>query len=176
MPDYETVNVIADIIKHEMAIPDAQVAIYNQGVPPPQAAGLFIAIDIMDKEVLGNNTRYESRGDDLWQLQTLQLKEQICINAVSLGTEAHERNHEIVLALGSTCAQQLQEQYSLRISRIPSAFTKVSNGGDATNVNQYTITVATQRGYYKESMVDSFNQFQPVNLITQPANHNSTPP
>jgi hypothetical protein len=178
MPDYETVKMIADIIGHEMAIPEDQIALYARSIPlPGQITGLFVAIDIIEKTVLASNIRYEPRGDDLWQLQTLQVQEQISINVFSTGPEAHERNHEIVFALGGTYAQQLQEKYSLHIGRIPSAFTKAPNAGagDATGVNHYTITVTAQRAHYKESVADSFNQFQPVNIITQPSTHNSTP-
>jgi hypothetical protein len=131
MPDYETVEVIADIIAHEMALAESRIALHAQNVPPPREAGLFVAIDIIEKTVSANNIRYESRGDDLWQLQTLQVREQISINVLSTDSEAHERNHEIVFALGGTYAQQLQEKYGLHIDRIPSAFTKLdSTDGD----------------------------------------------
>jgi hypothetical protein len=185
MPEFETVKVLADIIAHEMDIPAEQMALYDQSIPAPgQLTGIYIAIDIIGKEVVSNNIRHESRkdDDDLWQLQTMQVKEQICINVASPGAEADGRNHEIVFALGSTYAQQMQEKYGLHIGRIPSAFTKTpatvtagANAGVATSASHYTITVIAQRAHYKESVVDSFNQFQPVSIITNPSNHNSTP-
>jgi len=177
MLEFETVEVIADIIAHGMDIPEGQIATYNPGIPPPQQQELFIGIDITAKEVLANNIRYESRENntDLWQLQTLQVRELVSVTIVSLDAEAHERNHEIVLALGSTYAQQMQEKYSLQIARTPSSFTNTSGIVDSTNLNRYTIIVAIQRAYYKESTTESFDQFQPVSLITQPATSNSTP-
>jgi len=178
MPEFKTVEVIADIISHEMDIPSGQIALYDQSVPSAsQLTGLHIAIDILEKEVLNNNVRHESRdGDaDLWQVQTMQVREHICIHVFSADEEAHERNHEIVFALGSTYAQQVQEEYGMGIGRIPSAYIKVFDAAQTPPVNHYTITITAQRSHFKESKVDYYDKFQPAEIITDPANHNSTP-
>ncbi|AWI10310.1 hypothetical protein [Ereboglobus luteus] len=175
MLEFETVKVIAGIIAHEMALPVAQIALYEQGDPEPgQTVGLRIAIDILEKKVLNNNVRHETRegSSNFWEVQTMQVQELISINIFSTGQEAHERNHEIVLALGSTYAQQVQEKHGLHICRIPTAFTKAYAPELLTRANHYTITVNAQRAHKKEGNVDYYNQFQPVEIITQPTTHN----
>ena len=178
MPEFETVKVIADIIKKEMDIPAGQIALYDQSVPAPSSlTGLHVTIDIIEKKVLNNNLRHEpvENSDGLLEVQTMQVQEQICINVLSTDAEAHERNNEIVFALGSTYAQQVQEKHGLRIDRIPSAFIKVFDATLSSGVNRYTITIGVQRAHLKESKVDYYDKFQSAELITQPSNHNPTP-
>ena len=173
MPEFDTVEVIADIISHEMDIPTGQIALHDQGVPAPgQTTGLYIAIDIIEKTVLSSNVRHEIRESDtdLWEVQTMRVREHICINVISADGEARERNHEIVFALGGTYAQQVQEKHGLHIGRIPSAFIKVSDPAQAPGASRYTITITAQRAHYKEGAVDYYDQFQPAEILTETEN------
>ncbi|MDR2676133.1 MAG: hypothetical protein LBC18_15025 [Opitutaceae bacterium] len=168
MAERETIKVIAGIIQRELALPAGRVVIYNQRIPIPPDAALFIAVGLAGKTVIGNNARHHVDPADpgtLRQEQTLHIAETITINAFSAGPEARERNHEIVMALRSDYAQQQCEKHSLHIGRVPVAFNDVSEVENTARLNRYAITIQTTRMHVKDTATDSFDQFQPPLIV-----------
>lgn len=113
-----TLDVIKNIIVKEMNVNAKRVWAYNADIDTPQDGKLFIVISYAEKTPYSNNTKYVATDDGLNEVQTMNVAEDIIISLLSKTTEARDRSHEVLMALSSTYAQNMQIKNRLHISRI----------------------------------------------------------
>jgi hypothetical protein len=87
--------------------------------------------------------------------------------AYSKGPTARQRHWEIAPALGSTFAQQQQEEHSFKIGYLP-RMTDVSGLDGTSRLNRYRLTFVALAAYRKTKPVEYFDQFAQPTIISNP--------
>ena len=163
-----TCELIGNLIKDEMRLDDGQVMIYDERFPIPKDKRLYITIGMMDVAPYANNTRtLTDDSGNLIELQSLNQTETISINAYSASDEARERKHEIIMALNSTRAQQVCEQHSMHIGRLPTTFNDATYLETTAMLSRFAITIRVHRLYTKEKPIEYYDEFS-KSLLTNP--------
>ncbi len=160
MSNKEVTKVLADIIKTEMSIPNERIMIYNQKWNLPNDKDIFIYLGYVSENIIMNKTAYEDReGDGFYEVQTLSVSQVISINIFSRDDTARTRKEEILMALKSTYAQQKSEEQSIKIARIPTTFTDLSNLEASAMLNRYNINIQVFSSFTKEKTVEYYDKF-----------------
>ena len=112
---------IRQILIHQMNLDPKRVNIFNQRIDPEllKDEGLFIYLDCLPSKTISSRGVYKDDpvSGDYREVQDLNLYDPIVIGIFSKNLEALQRKDEVVMALSSHYAQQLQEQYSFKIFR-----------------------------------------------------------
>jgi hypothetical protein len=165
--EISTCELIGNLIKDEMLLEDGQVMVYNNRFPIPPDTRLYITVGVMAVNAYASNTRTESRGDDLYELQSVHQAETISINAFSASDEALLRKHEILMALNSTRAAQVCERHAMHIGRLPATFNDASYLETTAMLSRFALTFRVHRFHTKEKVINHYDQFS-KELITNP--------
>ena len=96
----------------------------------------------------------------LTEQQGVNMNELYQIDVMSADNTARLRKEEILMALASIYAQQLQEIYQMQIARIPTQFNDASAVEGGARMNRYTLTVAVNALYTKEKAAAYYDTFQ----------------
>lgn len=155
----EPIKVLLDIIKTEMSLDDDRVLIYNQKWNMPNEKDIFISLSFSTNKIYGNRITYEDRDDGFYEVQNLNVRENIIINILSYDNTARTRKEEIVLALRSTYAQQQMEANSIKVFSIPVNFADLSSAEASKILNRYSITVPIFSWRTKEKTVEYYDDF-----------------
>ena len=179
-PKPEIINLLVKLIKDQLVLDNNHVVTYNQRVPIPPDDGIFVAIGIKGERLYGTSTGYEQGtipSTQLDQPQTPVLNEVLTQNTqeiysiqiMSRNNDARARRHEIVFALNSTQAEQMQEKYGFKIGNQPTTFNDVSMGEGASRLTRYALTFNVLSAYGRTLPVDYYDSFAgSPELITQP--------
>ena len=114
-----TLDLIRGILVKELGINDDRVNIYNQKFKIPPDDQIFIEVGYKGspktissrnivKDVAGNFTEY----------QEIAMMEHIYVGMFSSGLDAIRRKEEMLMAINSVYAQQIQEANSFKIARL----------------------------------------------------------
>jgi hypothetical protein len=155
----EPIKIMADIILHELELTAGQVMIYNQRYTAPTTEGLYIVLAFVSAKVIGNNNTPTDNGAVMDEVQETSVLQVIQIDVMSANEEARQRKEEIIMALNSTYAQQLQDQYLVKIASHPSDFVDVSDVEGTARMNRYTMTVMVNALYRKTKAIDFYGTF-----------------
>lgn len=86
-------------------------------------------------------------------------REDIQIDFLSRSNAGITRNWEIIAALNSILAQQMQAYYSFKIFRLPRSFVNTSSAEGGSQLNRYSITFPTFVWYEKCAVLDPTGEF-----------------
>lgn len=167
----EIIKVVADIIQSEMGLGPDRVYLYNQKYRIPPDEGLFIVVGFLGARAFGAKTTYENDpiSNELVEVQSVNQQETYTVDLLSRDSSARVRKQEIILALNSTLAQQMQEQYSFKIANLPTSFNDVSELEATAILNRYQLAFNALVVYRKVKSVPFFDQFQiPPVIHTNP--------
>ena len=154
-----TVQYIADILQKGLALPEGRVWIYNQRRDIPSDDGLCVVVGVMGIKPFGVNNRFTGATDGATETLSQQFQETISIQAFSRSTVALERMGEIVGALHSTYAEQVQEAAGFKIGAVPTTINDVSGQEGAAMLFRLAITVNVIRAYSTEAPVEYYDTF-----------------
>ena len=172
--NFEIIKVLADLIESELELPPQppRVFIYNQRWKLPNYEGMFVLIEFLGSKVFGSRLGYvnSADGETLLEVKSHNTQETYQVKVFSADSEARVRNHEIVLALNSTAAQQLQEKFAFKLANLPIAFNDISEVEASARLNTYAIRFNALRKYEVSKPVEFFDQFpQPTKpILTNP--------
>lgn len=162
--DRLTEQIILDIIKYEMDIPDGYAWIRNQQRQIPADKGLFVVVGMVDSWVIANNNYAKPVAitppdpdppyEGLQEVQETQVRENIQIDIFSSDNSALQRRWEILTALKSVYSEQQQEQYSFRIFRQSSSFANTSSAEGGSMLNRFSIVIPCFVWYRKVKLLD----------------------
>jgi hypothetical protein len=138
-----SLQIIADVIKKSLDLTSDQIWIYNQRRNIPSTSGLNITIGRVAIQTYGNNA--VQVGDAITSGQWFQ--ESIAIDMFSKNTEAFDRVHEVVGALGSPLSTFIQQQTGISIARVPSSIVDTSGLEGAGMLFRTTITINVLSAY-----------------------------
>jgi hypothetical protein len=107
------------IIIHEMGLADDRVNIFNQRYAIPADDKIFVVLECLPSKILSNRSRYaiNAQSGDYEEIQDLTIREEIVVGIYSKNMDALKRKEEVIMAMSSHYAQQVQEQYSFKIFR-----------------------------------------------------------
>ena len=179
-PKPEIINLLVKLVKEQLDLDNNHVVTYNQRIPIPPDDGVFIAIGIKGEKLYGTTTKYvqstipnpqlnQPQIPVLNEVLTQNTQEIYSIQIMSRNNDARSRRHEIVFALNSTQAEQMQEKYGFKIANQPVTFTDVSMGEGASRLTRYAITFNVLSAYSRINPVNYYDSFAgSPELITQP--------
>lgn len=142
-----TVQIVADIIKTVLKLDDDRVWVWNQREEIPNDKGLFVAVGMMGIVPYGNNCKPVSTLAGMDEEVTQQVQESITINLYSYDTSAILRYPEVLGAMTSIYAQNMQEKYMMRIASVPSSVADASFAEGAGILYRFDMTFRILRSY-----------------------------
>lgn len=168
----ETIKLLASLVQREMNAEDGVWIIYNQKRRLPAEKGYYGVVSLLGIRPFGVNARTanDPQSPDLVETVSSNQQETIQIEIFSYDDSARLRNVEIIYALASTAAQQLQEKYSFKIGRVPPSFVDVSEVQASKRLNRYALAFNVLRAYSRNRLVQTFSTFQnpPKTILTNP--------
>lgn len=178
MRNIEVEKIIVKLIKNYLELPDnygydsqgneiPTVTIKSQNIKLFNTDKLQITISTISSNVFANRKEYkdvtiinddETTTDELHEIVYMNDQRMMQIDIYSRNNEARQRLSEVQMALTSTLAEQLQDQYQFRIGKISNA-TNLSGLDGGSDVNRYTIRFNTLNWYTKEKAVQFYDKF-----------------
>lgn len=134
-----------EIIQNQMALANGRVYLWDQKIFQPSDYSLYIAISEIVPKPFGNNiTTSTDNSGNLIQHKYVNMQSMLDIDIISRGPEARDRKEEVILALGSTYAEQQMEANSFYIGKISTNFINLSNIDGAAIPYRYKISCMIQ--------------------------------
>jgi len=167
----EIIKVVADIIQSEMGLDQDHIYLYNQKWRMPPDEGLYVIVGFMGARAFGAKTWYENDPvtQELTEVQSVNQQEMYSIDLLSRDSSARIRKQEVILALNSTYAQQMMEQYNFKIANLPVTFNDVSELEATAILNRYQLAFNALVVYRKVKSVQFYDTFQiPPVIHTNP--------
>lgn len=153
-----TLDVLKLLLDKQLNMPQGRVWAYNSEVFMPKDTGLFIVLYIANRRVIGNNMRYKPTENGLQTVQKMNVQENIVIACISKDTSARDRAQEVLFALNSDYAQQLQEKYHMHFSTTGEMIDMSELEGTAM-INRTDIRISVLKGYDKVENVEFYDKF-----------------
>lgn len=155
-----TEQVIVNILQTEMSLPVDNVWLSNQNRKIAIDEGLYIAVGMVDSQVMSNtNTPYPTNLG-MSERQQVLTRDNIQIDLLSKSNSALTRRWEVLAALKSVYSIQQQEEHTFSIFGIPSAFVNASTAEGGSQINRFTLVVAVHTLYTKiKTLVGSEDYF-----------------
>jgi hypothetical protein len=158
--DFKIIDVICDLIKAQLALPQERVWIYNQKARIPDSPGLFVevvfnrskpfaATSVCRDDAVGNFTEYQSTN----------VQETYTVELYSRDESAFTRSPEIIFALTGARAQQAQETYGFKFGDIPTDFHDLSFIEASARLFRQAITFNALRPHNTERVIEYFDKF-----------------
>ena len=157
---YGVFNHLRQILIHELPIDSERVNLYNQKFVIPTDEAWYIVIERgPSKMISSRNTLVDlGAGQGLQEVMDLNTQDQYTIGVFSRNLDALNRKEEIIMALGSVYAQQIQEKYSFRIFKNPS-LTDLSELEGAALLYRFDISVIVHSWRQKVKDADFYDAF-----------------
>ena len=103
-----SLDLLRDIIMTEMALDDDRVFIYNPKFKLPTFDDIFVVIEFKHSQIISSRTITTGTDINYRQVQDVTSRESIAIDIFSRNTSALYRKEEVIMALTSIYAQQIQ--------------------------------------------------------------------
>ena len=114
-----TLNLIKNIIKSEMDLPDERIFYYNQDYVLPEDKGLWVIVGFQGSKLYFNrSSTFTDEKGNFSERQNVNTQEQISVQLMSFNLEALERKEEVPQALASIYSQNIQRQCGFKIAPI----------------------------------------------------------
>lgn len=139
------------------------VYVYSPLISLGNTNKLQIGIKSINSTIVANNT-YERtvviEGTETYQeVKECTINDMIQIDIMSKNNDAKNRRYEVVTALTSNYAKQLQDKYNVRLFDIPSNVTNTQRAEGAANIYRYTLTLTAQYMKVYTKTIDYYNKF-----------------
>lgn len=148
---------LGTILQAGMQLTTNQVWIYNQKRKIPPATGLWLVIDFLTGKPYGSKSKFNPETNQ--EEQSVNMSALFTIDIFSRNTQALDRKEEVILAFGSTFAQQTQEKFSFKIGRIPQGFTNLSQVEGTAILYRFQITFQVSYSVEKKISADYYDAF-----------------
>ncbi len=146
-------QIIVNILQTEMDLPVNNVWLMNQNRKIAIDEQLYIAVGMVDSQVISNTNTPYSTEEGVSELQQVLTRDNIQIDLLSKSNSALTRRWEVLAALKSVYSEQQQEENEFSIFGIPSVFVNSSSAEGGSQINRFTITVAVHTLYSKTKAI-----------------------
>lgn len=165
----EIEKIIQDILLHELNLPlnygeeegyiVPTVYIVSPNVRLGSTDKLQIGVQSVGARIISSHSRCEDKQDEYTEIKELVVSDNIQIDIHSRNDDARIRRFEVIAALESVYAKQMQEKWHCRIFEIPQGFTNISSAEGSSQLYRYSITIAAQYKRIYKQTVSYYNQF-----------------
>lgn len=166
-----TQSLITGLLRGYMELTKNQVVVFNQKWKIPPDDRIYITVASVGPQKPYGATVDQRLSDDGKQLLedvAIPTREMIGVDIYSRSQDTVNRKEEILQALASTAAQQLCEQWALKIARIPLTFVDLSGVEGVARLNRFHLAFAVLRTRTKTSIIEYFDDFQKPALVIEP--------
>ena len=151
--------IIEGLSSSDVAFDPKRVMIWNNRSVVPRDKALFIIIEHgSPARTFANSTEHESRGDDLYEIQSVTKQEFYNIDIMSRNNSAERRKEEIVMALRSMYSQNQQEERGIMIAKIANLI-DISGVEGSARLFRFQCSVTLHASYTKEKVVRHYDTF-----------------
>lgn len=168
-PTIEPIKVVALALQAEMGLSEGQLMLGLENWEIPKNTGLYIALSYGVETVIGNNN-YNSTDEqqNYNEIQDVIMLHQIEIDVMSFDSSARLRKEEVLQAIQSYAAQQLMEQYQMRLAATPGSFSPIITMEQTKQLNRFQITITVNALHRKVKTTPFYDSIQPVDLVENP--------
>lgn len=174
----EIEKIIVELLKDYLELPDnygldsqgnqiPSIIIKGQNIKLFNTDKMQITVSTLSSDVFSNRKEYktvtivnedETTTEELHEIVYMNDRRMMQVDIYSRNNEARQRLAEVQMALTSTRAEQLQDQYQFKIGKISRAnnLTGLDGGSD---VNRYTIRFNCLCWYELEKNIDYYDKF-----------------
>lgn len=167
--EIEIEKLLVDIIQKQMNLPDNWgttakgdvipcVSIYAQNLKLFNTDHIQITVKTLSTHDYANRLTYIQTEDGVSQAQYLNQQRLMQVDVYSRNNEARQRFHEVIFALKSTYAQQMQDKYAFKLASISNGV-NLSGLVGGSDINRFTITFNAIVHYEKITPIDYYNDF-----------------
>lgn len=135
----EILQIICKLLQDFMDLDNKHIYIYNQKWLIPTDKGLFISVGLQGTKVFANNSETRLINNLASEVLTIHKQDQISINIYSYDFSAIERKEEILMALNSNLAENLQNKLGFHLGKIPITFNEVSEIEGTKILNRFNL-------------------------------------
>ena len=153
------IEVMRDIVVHELGLDDDRAAVYNQKWNIPDDDDLFIFVEYKYGNPLGNNLKYANESDVFQTEARIVMAEHITIGIYSRGLDALKRKEEVLAAINGNYARQMMEKYSFRVMGRNAPIKDLSYVEGAARIFRFDIDLILLSKYKITREVDYFDKF-----------------
>lgn len=157
VPTIEPIQVLADILELEMAIPNGQIMLGFENWEIPKNKGLYVALFYGPDTVVGSNNTFDPVVNE--EVQSVAMLHEIIIEVLSFDESARLRKEEVIMALSSVRAQQTLEANLMKISELPTSFIPVPDLEETKQLNRYRIGFHMNALHQKTKSVPYYDDF-----------------
>jgi len=157
-----TSQLLLDIIRTEMQLDASALWVRDQNRVIPNDTGLYVIAGMVSAQTISNHTYMITDNAQQKQITRVHLRESIQIDVIGRTNDVLTRNWEVIGALQSFYAQQVQENNNFKIAYIPQSFTNTSAAEGGSILNRYSIVVPCLVWHEKEKdlpVYDYYNDF-----------------
>ncbi|PHS61070.1 MAG: hypothetical protein COB09_19165 [Thalassobium sp.] len=147
-------QIIVDIIQNQMALPATDVWVDELNYIIPTGEDIKVSVGMSDATVMSSgDSELEFRDPDTYEIQQVQMRENIQIEIFARSASALLRRWEVVAALNSIYSEQQQEFYGFKIFSIPNSFINTSVAEGGSQLARFTLSFACFVWYRKERLL-----------------------
>ena len=169
----EPEKIIQDILLHELELPNnygmkdgfivPSVYIVAPNVQLGDAEQLQIGIQSIGSKILSSHSECKNivnnNNSTYTEIKEVVISDTIQIDIRSRDLSARQRRFEVLAALESVYAKQMQEKWFCRIFEIPTSFTNVSILEGTAHIYRYTATIVIQHMNRYTKEVNYYDNF-----------------
>lgn len=163
-----TINLIVGLIRSYMGLTAEQVVVYNQKWKIPADGRIYVTVGYLAQKPFAPARTYEDTATGLKEVVTVNSQETFSINIYSRSEDAVTKKDEIVMAFGSTAAQQLCEANSIKLASLPVGMIDLSSRDGTAILNRFAVTITALVARSQERIVAYYDKFQPAGLLINP--------
>lgn len=163
---FNTLDALVQLIREELDLLPEHVTIYNQKSRLPNGDGLFVEIEPLSSRTIssGRNCDTDDAGN-FCEFLFANKQETYAIKLFSRNEEALTRVPDVDMALHSTRAQQLCEQYNFNLGPLSTGATDTSAVEASARLFRQDLVVVVNRHYAKKRVISYFDRFSiPPNI------------
>ena len=154
-----TEQYLINILKEELALLDDQIWIRNQNKVIPNDNKLYVIVGLSDAMMMSVTNESVSVPEGLNEVQKIVMRENIQIDILSRDIQAVQRRYEVIAALRSVYAQQVQELNEFKIFKFSQSFINSSDAEGGSNINRFTIVIPCHTWYRKEKLISGYDYY-----------------
>ena len=169
-------QIFVDIIQRYMNLPNDYgytssgnlipcVTIANQNIKLFNTDKLQITVKTLTSNIYASRSEFKEVLNGYIETVYLNEKKQMQIDVYSKNNDARERYFEVTAALRSYIAQEQEDLYNFKISRI-SKTVNLSGLDGSADISRYTVTFNVLTHDKKETFVDYYDKF-PYQVYTE---------
>ena len=169
VPAIEPIKLVSAIIQQEMSLPNGQIMLSFENFPIAEVPGLYVALAYGPEEVIGNNNYndVDAYGNYV-EVQDVVMCHQIVIDIMSYDSSARTQKEMVLQALASENAQNLANQYQMKIATTPGAFLPLTDSEPSKQLNRFQISIKVNALHRKVIYPAYYDNLQKVQLTENP--------